>query len=95
MKLKTPLEITLPNYIVNLSRTQYATGTPATLVGWGLNATGGVVMTTLQRVDLQIYNYADCQARHNPGWLFYTNTCAGVDAGGKGQCSGKTERKAL
>lgn len=79
------------------------------VVGWGLNESGGEIMTTLQQVDLQIFSSYDCAARHNPGWfvvgifcqyfvkiylffrVFPTNICAGIEEGGKGQCSGKNK----
>ncbi|XP_061397643.1 chymotrypsin-2-like [Musca vetustissima] len=61
--------------------------TPATLVGWGLNATGGVVQQHLQKVDLEIFSDAECSRRHGID-IHPTNICAGVPEGGKGQCSG-------
>jgi len=87
--LKTPIrsgldfQVRLPLYME-----YFATGTPAILIGWGLNESGGEIMTTLQQVDLQIFSSYDCAARHNPGWVFPTNICAGIEEGGKGQCSG-------
>lgn len=39
------------------------------VVGWGLNESGGEIMTVLQQVDLQIFSSYDCAARHNPGWF--------------------------
>uniref|UniRef100_A0A1I8M6P2 Uncharacterized protein n=1 Tax=Musca domestica TaxID=7370 RepID=A0A1I8M6P2_MUSDO len=61
--------------------------TPATLIGWGLNATGGVVQKQLQKVDLQIFSDEECSRRHGID-IHPTNLCAGVPEGGKGQCSG-------
>ncbi|XP_073832480.1 trypsin-1-like [Musca autumnalis] len=61
--------------------------TPATLIGWGLNATGGVVQKHLQKVDLEIFGDAECSRRHGID-IHPTNICAGVPEGGKGQCSG-------
>lgn len=46
------------------------------------------ISTILQEVDLQIYNSYDCANLHQFD-VFYTNICAGVPNGGKGQCSGK------
>lgn len=44
-------------------------------------------MTTLQRVDLQIFSAADCGKLHN-NKIHATNICGGVIGGGMGQCSG-------
>lgn len=65
----------------------FSTGTPAVLIGWGMNETEGTYMTNLQRVDLQIYSSYDCARRHGYD-MHPTNICGGVDEGGKGQCSG-------
>lgn len=65
----------------------FTTGTPAVLAGWGLNGTDGVVMTHLQKVDLQIFTSFDCNQLHRSP-VHYTNICGGIPEGGKGQCSG-------
>lgn len=57
------------------------------LVGWGLDKTGGKVQTQLQEVDLKCYSDKECQQFHN-NRTNLNNICAGVDEGGKGQCSG-------
>lgn len=62
-------------------------GSDAVLVGWGLNASSGIVQTHLQKVDIKIFSDDDCQELHNNGTHF-TNICAGVPGGGKGQCNG-------
>ncbi|XP_046802004.1 serine protease 46 isoform X1 [Lucilia cuprina] len=61
--------------------------TPVTLIGWGLNATGGVVQQLLQKVDLEIFDDDECSKRHGVQ-MHSTTICAGVPEGGKGQCSG-------
>ncbi|XP_013097364.1 chymotrypsin-2 [Stomoxys calcitrans] len=82
---KTIAPVTLPESYFETD--QVSAGSPGVLAGWGLNATGGVVQSHLQSVDLKIYSDAECQVRHN-----YATTadhiCGGVDEGGKGQCSG-------
>ena len=41
----------------------------------------------LQKVDMQIYSYADCYAAHDD-WVYKTNICAGVPEMGKAECNG-------
>ncbi|KAM7349906.1 trypsin-1 [Cochliomyia hominivorax] len=60
---------------------------PVTLIGWGLNATGGVVQQFLQKVDLETFDDDECSRRHGVE-MHSTTICAGVPEGGKGQCSG-------
>lgn len=89
VKLKEPLRNPLHDCTVRLppSLTYYPTGTPAVLAGWGLNGTDGVIMTHLQKVDLQVYSSYDCNEIHN-STVHYTNICGGIAGGWKGQCSG-------
>lgn len=61
---------------------------PATLVGWGLDETGGTVQQTLQEVDLIVFSDEECASRHNDDFQPHpSNICGGVPEGGKGQCS--------
>jgi trypsin len=89
VKLAEPMKIDFHDYKVRLpvSGSYFATGTPAVLAGWGLNATGGVVMSHLQKVDLQVFSAFDCNQMHQSK-VHFTNICGGVREGGKGQCSG-------
>jgi secreted trypsin-like serine protease len=89
VKLKTPIDSDALNLRVRLAMPQtfYPTGTAAVLAGWGLNATGGSIQTTLQKADLQIYAPADCNDLHGGG-VHFTNICGGIPGGGRGQCSG-------
>lgn len=89
VKLEEPMSINLHDFKVRLpiSGSYFATGTPAVLAGWGLNATGGVVMPILQKVDLQVFSAFDCGQLHRSK-VHYTNICGGIPEGGKGQCSG-------
>ena len=89
VKLAEPIESPLPGFKVKLpiSGSYFATGTPAVLSGWGLNGTGGVVMTTLQQVDLEVFSAYDCGQIHRSK-VHPTNICGGIPEGGKGQCSG-------
>ncbi|XP_022223549.1 chymotrypsin-2 [Drosophila obscura] len=67
---------------------QTDSGGDGVLIGWGLNATGGVIQTTLQEVDLKIYSDKECSDRHNGATDPRYHICGGVDEGGMGQCSG-------
>ncbi|XP_055903826.1 chymotrypsin-2-like [Eupeodes corollae] len=58
-----------------------------TLIGWGLEKTGGVIQKNLQQVQLKIYSDEECNKRHE-GMTTVHQICGGVDEGGKGQCSG-------
>lgn len=55
-----------------------------------LRQTESALLKTLQKVELQVYSYADCANLHekqiNP-----TNICGGVPGGYKSQCSGLNE----
>lgn len=90
VKLKTPIELDFAEYQVRLpiKGAYFSTGTPATLVGWGRIGTNMPISTILQEVDLQIFSSFDCAKLHEYD-VFYTNICAGVPNGGKGQCNGK------
>ncbi|XP_075155389.1 trypsin isoform X1 [Haematobia irritans] len=74
--------IRLPEY-----RMQTDEETPALLIGWGLNETGGYIQKHLQKVDLDVFSDAECSRRHGLQ-IHSSNICAGVPEGGKGQCSG-------
>lgn len=89
VRLSEPITKGLNDYKAKLpiAGSYFWTGTPAVLSGWGLNATGGVVMTNLQKVDLQVYSAYDCGQIHR-STVHYTNICGGIPEGGKGQCSG-------
>ncbi|XP_017020396.1 chymotrypsin-2-like [Drosophila kikkawai] len=78
---------------VKLPQLAYATpqteeGSEGVLIGWGLNATGGVIQNTLQEVGLKVYSDEECTARHEGETDPRYHICGGVDEGGKGQCSG-------
>ncbi|XP_013118373.2 trypsin-1 [Stomoxys calcitrans] len=74
--------VRLPEY-----KMQTAEETPAILIGWGLNETGGYIQNHLQKVDLDVFSDAECSRRHGIP-MHASNICAGVPEGGKGQCSG-------
>lgn len=61
-------------------------GINCTVVGWGYERSNGQLQTNLQKVTLQIYSYNVCAERHSSP-LIPSNICAGVEGGGKGQCS--------
>lgn len=89
VRLEEPISNPLSGFKIRLPfpGTYFYTGTPAVLSGWGLNATEGSLMTTLQSVELQIFSVADCAKLHNDK-IHPSNICGGVVEGGKGQCSG-------
>lgn len=61
-------------------------GERALLSGWGLN-NDGVIPSTLQWAELEIFSMKECRKRHG-SIISDTMLCAGVPEGGKGQCSG-------
>ncbi|XP_039492861.1 chymotrypsin-2 [Drosophila santomea] len=63
-------------------------GGEGVLIGWGLNATGGYIQSTLQEVGLKVYSDEECTERHGGRTDPRYHICGGVDEGGKGQCSG-------
>ncbi|XP_065339635.1 chymotrypsin-1-like [Cloeon dipterum] len=64
-----------------------AGGSAGILVGWGTNGTGGTIQNIEQEAELVVYSDEECGAIHG-GRPHPTNICAGVQGGGKGQCSG-------
>lgn len=60
---------------------------PATLIGWGLDETGGTVQMTLQQAELIIFSDEECARRHSNAPPHESNICGGVPEGGMGQCS--------
>ncbi|XP_039958790.1 serine protease 53 [Bactrocera tryoni] len=89
LRLQTPLKFGSKVRAVHLPAAQQDTAEamPAVLLGWGLNATGGVIQKQLQKVHLQIFSDEECSQRHGTQ-LHPTTICAGVPEGGRGQCSG-------
>ncbi|CAB3371675.1 Hypothetical predicted protein [Cloeon dipterum] len=64
--------------------------TEATVIGWGLNATGGSLLPVLQEVGIFILSDEECYDIYNTynGNYNPNNVCAGVREGGKGECNG-------
>ncbi|CAO1328388.1 unnamed protein product [Diamesa tonsa] len=89
IKLKTPIRTGLFDSFVKLAPqgNYWRTGTPTTVVGWGRIGSGLPISETLQKVDLQIYTYADCSAAIGQN-IYSTNICAGVPEMGKAECNG-------
>lgn len=58
----------------------------ATLLGWGLDRTGGDVQSVLQQVDLSVFSDTECYQRLGIS-LHASTLCSGVPEGGKGQCT--------
>lgn len=65
----------------------YSSGVPSVLIGWGWGHDQGSSISNLQKVDLQVVSSKDCAAIHEKT-IHYTNICAGVPEGGRGQCNG-------
>ena len=57
-----------------------------TLIGWGLEKTGGSVQKRLQEVDYFIVTNNECNRIHS-STIHPSNICAAYPGGGKGQCS--------
>lgn len=89
LRLQTPLKFGSKVRAVHLPAAQQDTveAMPAVLLGWGLNATGGVIQKHLQKVHLQTFSDEECSQWHGTQ-LHPTTICAGVPEGGRGQCSG-------
>lgn len=66
VRLSEPIHVDYEGFRIRLpfAGTYFATGTPAVLAGWGLNATGGVIMPHLQEAKLQVYSSFDCAQLH-------------------------------
>lgn len=88
MRLKNPLYFSRTISSIELPKQgePIASGLSATLVGWGLNATDGLVQDRLQKVDLKTYAAGDCQKLHRKK-IHATSICAGAPEGGMGQCN--------
>lgn len=94
IKLKKPIDTGLYGSTVKLAMpgSNFRTGTSTTVIGWGRVGSGLALSPLLQKVDLQIYSFADCKAAHSTGPMgdsvFPTNICAGVPEMGKAECNG-------
>lgn len=75
----------------------FQTGAMTTVAGWGRIGSGQPISTILQKVDLQIYSYADCKIAHSLSGsgiqIYRTNICAGVPEMGKAECNGDSGEK--
>jgi len=87
IRLSTP--ISLPRYAILPQQFEdVEQDTPATLIGWGLDETGGTVQTHLQAAELIVFSDEECRRRHSVNPPHESNICGGVPEGGRGQCSG-------
>lgn len=93
IKLREPVDIGLQGSRVKIAAAGsfYPTGTASTVAGWGRTGSSLPVSETLQKVELQIYAYAECKAAHDEFNsvldVFRTNICAGVPEMGKSECN--------
>jgi threonine dehydrogenase-like Zn-dependent dehydrogenase len=84
IKLTEPINVGLHDSYVKLEvpGRHHKTGTVTTVAGWGRTGNGMALSKHLQKVDLQIYSYADCKAAHSTSSMglevYRTNICAGV-----------------
>ena len=94
IKLKQPLDTKLHESPVKIAvpGKYYPTGSLTTVAGWGRIGSGMPISKTLQKVDLQIYSYADCRAALTGNMynldVYRSNICAGVPEMGKAECNG-------
>ncbi|RSD24886.1 S1 family peptidase [Amycolatopsis eburnea] len=65
----------------------YATGTKATVLGWGRVADGGARSDYLRSVDVPLVSDSECSADYNV-YNQKTMVCAGYPEGGKDACQG-------
>lgn len=88
LKLFQPL--TFDEFTNQVKLPQQGQDTPgdsaATLIGWGRNASEGIIQLRLQKVNLRVYSDEECQSIHTSP-VHSSNICAGVLGGGQGQCS--------
>ncbi|XP_058123546.1 trypsin-1-like [Anopheles ziemanni] len=92
LKLARPLTFSDRVYPVRLPKDMFEVENDlndleVTLIGWGVNATGGVAPTTLQRVEYYVVPNDECQAIHS-STIHPSQICAAYPGGGKGQCGG-------
>ncbi len=57
-----------------------------------MEKTHGTTQKILQKAALQIYSSYDCNKLHGGG-VHFTNICAGIPGGGRGQCNGDSGGK--
>ncbi|XP_059470398.1 trypsin-1-like isoform X2 [Neocloeon triangulifer] len=73
---------------------QTVAGDVATVIGWGIDSTGGTIQEVLKEVDLFVYCDEECFDIH--GFRYNANNvCAGVPGGGKGECNIPVARSLL
>ena len=72
--------------------TYYPTGTPATVIGWGIWSYENDTFPPLQKIDLKLWHYLDCRALVVGNPLGFdvgrTQVCAGNDNFTTGSCDG-------
>ncbi|KFB51476.1 hypothetical protein ZHAS_00019531 [Anopheles sinensis] len=90
LKLARPLTFSDRVYPVQLPQDMFEVednlnDLEVTLIGWGVNATGGVAPTTLQHVEYYVVPNEECDAIHSSK-IYPSQICAAYPGGGKGQC---------
>ncbi|XP_070505445.1 trypsin-2-like [Chironomus tepperi] len=70
----------------------YPTGTPATVAGWGIWSYQNDTLAHLQKAELQVWHYRDCQEAHvgnNSTLRIHSHQiCAGLPDFSKAECNG-------
>lgn len=94
IKLKQPLRTGLHQQFSKLAvpGNYYKTGTPATVAGWGIWNYDNFTSAPLQKAELEIWHYRECQEAHknNPyGLKIHSHQiCAGLPDYSKAECNG-------
>lgn len=87
LKLSFDLEFNDYVYPTVLSDSVTAGGLEATVVGWGLNSSEGIVQEILQEANIYTVSNEDCKNIHQKP-IHLENICAMYPEGGRGQCNG-------
>lgn len=70
----------------------YRTGTPATVAGWGIWSYENSTLAHLQKAELQVWHYRDCQEAHKDSEsslrIHSHQICAGLPDFSKAECNG-------
>lgn len=91
MKLSSPLTYTNAIKKISLTTTRPASGSVATVTGWGANRRGGAATYQLQAVQVPVVAQTTCKNRYSAAGLSVTDRmlCAGyLYVGGKDSCQG-------
>ncbi|KAF4552574.1 Trypsin [Elsinoe fawcettii] len=91
LKLTTsiPQSSTIAYAVLAASGSDPASGSSATVAGWGTLSSGGTsIPTALQKVTVPIVSRTTCRSNYSTSQITNNMVCAGVAAGGKDSCQG-------